>query len=98
MIVNCLYRLSLTISIILKDLLDYLSKVAAFSSNINTGLFFTILIKGNLLKYLLLKFLYIYCYGPSVISVTVTTGGHLRGSRLYKTSRTMGRGVAELRS
>ena len=28
----------------------------------------------------------------------VTTGGYLRGSRLYKTSGTMGRGVAELHS
>ena len=37
-----------------------------------------------------------YCYGPSVISVTVTTGGYLRGGGLYKTSRTIGRGVAEL--
>ena len=35
-------------------------------------------------------------YGPSVISVTVTTGGHLRGNRLHRTSKTMGRGVAEL--
>ena len=38
------------------------------------------------------------CYGPSVISVTVTTGGHLRGNGLYKTSGTIGRGVAESRS
>ena len=38
------------------------------------------------------------CYGPSVISVTVTKRGHLRGSGLYKTSGTMGRGVAELYS
>ena len=38
------------------------------------------------------------CYGPSVISVTVTKGGHPRDSRLYGTSGTMGRGVAELRS
>ena len=36
------------------------------------------------------------CYGPSVISVTVTKGGYLRGGGLYKTSKTMGRGVAEL--
>ena len=36
------------------------------------------------------------CYGPNVISVTVTKGGHLRGSRLYGTSGTMGRGVTEL--
>ena len=35
------------------------------------------------------------CYGPSVISVTVTKGGHLRGSRLYRTSRTIERGVTE---
>ena len=37
-------------------------------------------------------------YGLSVISVTVTKGGHPRGGGLYKTSKTMGRGVAELRS
>ena len=37
-------------------------------------------------------------YRPSVISVTVTKEGHLSGSRLYKTSGTIGRGVAELRS
>ena len=39
-----------------------------------------------------------FCYGPSVISVTVTKGGHPRGGRLYKASKTMGRGVAESRS
>ena len=33
-----------------------------------------------------------------VISITVTKGGHLKGSRLYKISKTIGRGVAELRS
>ena len=37
------------------------------------------------------------CYGPSVISVTVTKGGHLRGSGLYRTSRTIRWGVTELR-
>ena len=35
-------------------------------------------------------------YGLSVISVTVTKGGHLRGNGLYKTSGTIGQGVAEL--
>ena len=39
--------------------------------------------------------LYAY-YGPSVISVTITKGGHPRGSRLYGTSGTIGREVAEL--
>ena len=39
-----------------------------------------------------------YCYGPSVIGVTVTKGGHPRGSGLYGTSKTIGRGVAESRS
>ena len=38
------------------------------------------------------------CYGPSIIRVTVTKGGYLRGSRLYGTSKTIGRGVAKLRS
>ena len=38
------------------------------------------------------------CYGLSVISVKVTKGGHLRGGRLYKTSRTIGWGVAKLHS
>ena len=38
------------------------------------------------------------CYGPSVISVTVTKGGHLSGSRLYKTSEIIGRGVTKLRN
>ena len=37
------------------------------------------------------------CYGPSVISVTVTKGGHPRGSRLYRSSGTITRGVAESR-
>ena len=37
------------------------------------------------------------CYGPSVISVTVTKGEHPRGNRLYGTSGTIGRGVAESR-
>ena len=38
------------------------------------------------------------CYGASVISVTVTKGGHPSGGGLYGTSETMERGVAELRS
>ena len=35
-------------------------------------------------------------YRPSVISVTVTKGGHPRGNRLYGTSGTMGRGVSRV--
>ena len=35
------------------------------------------------------------CYRPSVISVTVTKGGHPSGGGLYGTSGTIGRGVAE---
>ena len=35
-------------------------------------------------------------YGPSVISVTVTKGGHSSSSGLYETSRTMGRGVSRV--
>ena len=31
-----------------------------------------------------------FCYGPSVISVTVTKGGYLRSGRLYRTSKTIG--------
>ena len=38
-----------------------------------------------------------YCYGPNIISVTVTKGGHLSGGGLYRTSKTMGRGVAKSR-
>ena len=38
------------------------------------------------------------CYRLSVISVTVIKERHLRGSKLYKTSKTIKRGVAELRS
>ena len=29
------------------------------------------------------------CYGLSVIGITVTKGGYLRGSELYKISRTI---------
>ena len=36
------------------------------------------------------------CYRPSIIRVTVTKEGHLRGNRLYKTSRTIGRGVSQV--
>ena len=36
------------------------------------------------------------CYGPSIISVTVTKGGYLRGGGLYKTSGTMGWGVSQV--
>ena len=36
-----------------------------------------------------------FCYGPSVISIMVTKGGHLSGSGLYGTSGAMGRGVTE---
>ena len=42
--------------------------------------------------------LLLICYGPSVISVTVTKGGHPRGNRLYGTSKTIGQEVAELHS
>ena len=38
----------------------------------------------------------LYCYGPSVIRVTVTKGGHPRGDGLYGTSGTMGRGVSRV--
>ena len=44
----------------------------------------------------ILKYITPPCYGPSVISVTVTTGGHPRGNRLYRTSRTIGRGVSRV--
>ena len=37
-----------------------------------------------------------YCYRPSIISVTVTKGGHLRGSGLYGTSKTIRRGVSQV--
>ena len=40
--------------------------------------------------------MYTLCYGPSIIRVTVTKGGHPRGGGLYRTSRTIGQGVAEL--
>ena len=44
------------------------------------------------------RFLFrVTCYRPSVISVTVTKGGPLRSSGLYRTSGTIGQGVAELR-
>ena len=36
----------------------------------------------------------LFYYGPSVISVTVTEGGYLRSSKLYKTSRTIGQRVS----
>ena len=36
------------------------------------------------------------CYGLSVISVTVTKGGHLRGSGLYGTSKTIRREVSRV--
>ena len=36
------------------------------------------------------------CYRPSVISVTVTKEGHLRGGGLYRTSGTIGRGVSQI--
>ena len=47
------------------------------------------------LKVLLTKF-FLYYYEPSIISVTVTKGGHPKGSRLYRTSRTIGRGVGQV--
>ena len=43
------------------------------------------------------KAIAVICYGPSVISVTVTKGGHPRGGGLYETSRTIRRGVTESR-
>ena len=43
------------------------------------------------------KYQFCYYYGPSVISVTVTKGGYLSSGGLYRTSGTMGRGVAESR-
>ena len=43
------------------------------------------------------KYISIY-YRPSIINVTVTKGGHLRGNRHYGTSRAMGRGVAKSRN
>ena len=48
---------------------DYLSGVAAFGSNIGVGLFFTILIRGDLLKDLLLKFSGIFSFFARIRSV-----------------------------
>ena len=42
------------------------------------------------------KVILLKCYGPNVISVTVTKGGHLRGSRLYGTSKTIERGAGRV--
>ena len=39
--------------------------------------------------------LILYYYGLSVISVTVTKGGHPKGSRLYGTSETIKQGVTK---
>ena len=44
----------------------------------------------------ILSSMYLY-YRPSVISVTVTKGGHPSGGRLYGTSKTIRRGVAKSR-
>ena len=49
--------------------------------------------KNSKIKYNYLK---LVCYGPSVISVTVTKGGHPKGSRLYRISGIRGQGVAKL--
>ena len=38
------------------------------------------------------------CYRSSIISVTVTKGGHLKGGGLYGTNKTIGRGVTKSRS
>jgi hypothetical protein len=64
-----LYRLSLIIFITLKNSLDYFSRVAVFSSNIGAGLLSTILIRGNLLKDLLLKFARIFSFSTRIRSV-----------------------------
>ena len=53
----------------LKDLLDCLSRVAAFSSNIGTGLFSAILIGGDFLEDLLLKFARIFGFSARIRSV-----------------------------
>ena len=34
-----------------------------------------------------------FCYGPSIISVTVTKRGYLKGGGLYKTNKPIRRGV-----
>ena len=57
------------ISITLKNSPDYLSRAAAFSSNIGTGLLSTILIRGNLLKDSLLKFVRIFGLSARIRSV-----------------------------
>ena len=57
------------IFITLKDLPDCLNGAAAFSSNIGAGLLSTILIGGNLLKDLLLKFIHIFGFSARIRSV-----------------------------
>ena len=39
-----------------------------------------------------------FYYGPNIISITVTKGGHPKGNKLYGTSGTIKQGVAELHS
>ena len=50
-------------------MLDYLSGAAAFGSNIGVGLFSTILIGGDFLEDLLLKFIYIFGFSARIKSV-----------------------------
>ena len=53
----------------LKNSPDCLSRAAAFGSNIGAGLLSTILIGGNLLKDLLLKFIHIFGFSARIRSV-----------------------------
>ena len=63
-----MYRLSLIIFIIPKNSPDYLSRAAAFSSNIGAGLLSTILIGGDF-KDSLLKFARIFGFSARIRSV-----------------------------
>ena len=53
----------------LKNSLDYLSRAAAFGSNIGVGLLSTISIGGDLLKDSLLKFAHIFGFSARIRSV-----------------------------
>ena len=60
-----------------------------------------LLVSDKLYKVLIDLIFYSYialivCYGPSIISVTVTKGGYLSGKGLYRTSKTIGRGVSRV--
>ena len=95
-LVNTIYLLNLVANVFIDNGLVFINTIDIKRLGNIIRLYYIYFIKIKQYTNIQNSYYILYYYGPSVISVTVTKGGHLRGSRLYGTSGTIGRGVSRV--